>query len=117
MTQQRLPNFLLTLADDIGYSNCQPFGGESSTSQIQHLADHGARLRHFHTAALSAPTRVMLLSGCDNQHAGLGNRPTAHATKQYMPPGYEGYQNSDVLTILEILNEAGYPTYMVGRLN
>ncbi|MDO6391047.1 sulfatase-like hydrolase/transferase [Pontibacter sp. BT731] len=77
----------------------------------------GARFRHFHTAPHCVHTRVILLSGCDNQHAGLGNRPTAHATSQYMQPGYVGYLNSKVLTIPEILKEAGYPTYMAGRLN
>ena len=115
MSSQRPPNFLLIVVDDMGYSDCQPFGGEISTPNIQQLADNGARFRNFHTSSLCAPTRAMLLSGCDNHHAGLGHMPTAHATNQYMQPGYEGYLNSDILTIPEILREAGYHTYMSGK--
>ncbi|GAB2540317.1 arylsulfatase [Rufibacter soli] len=115
MDQQRQPNFLLIVIDDMGYSDCQPFGGEIRTPHIQELAHNGACFRHFHTSALCAPTRAMLLSGCDNHDAGLGHMPTAHATNQYMQPGYEGYLNSDILTIPEILKEAGYHTYMAGK--
>lgn len=115
MTPQRQPNFLLIVVDDMGYSDCQPFGGEISTPHIGQLADNGVRFRHFHTSALCAPTRAMLLSGCDNHDVGLGHMPTAHATNQYMQPGYEGFLNSDVLTIPEILKEAGYHTYMAGK--
>lgn len=97
MTPQRQPNFLLIVVDDMGYSDCQPFGGEISTPHIGQLADNGVRFRHFHTSALCAPTRAMLLSGCDNHDVGLGHMPTAHATNQYMQPGYEGFLNSDVL--------------------
>lgn len=99
----------------MGYSDCQPFGGEVSTPHIQQLADNGVRFRNFHTSALCAPTRAMMLSGCDNHDAGLGHMPTAHATNQYMQPGYEGYLNDDILTIPEILKDAGYHTYMAGK--
>ncbi|WP_242917199.1 arylsulfatase [Pontibacter liquoris] len=115
MNLNRQPNFLLVVVDDMGYSDCQPFGGEISTPHIQQLADNGVRFRHFHTSSLCAPTRSMLLSGCDNHDAGLGNMPTAHATNQYMQPGYEGYLNNDVQTIPEILKDAGYHTYMAGK--
>ncbi|NEM99048.1 arylsulfatase [Pontibacter burrus] len=115
MSVQGQPNFLLVVVDDMGYSDCQPFGGEIHTPNLQQLADNGACFRHFHTSALCAPTRAMLLSGCDNHHAGLGNMPTAHSTNQYMQPGYEGYLNNDVLTIPEILKDAGYHTYMAGK--
>jgi arylsulfatase len=57
----------------------------------------------------------MLLSGSDNHDAGLGHMPTAHATNQYMQPGYEGYLNDDILTIPEILKGSGYHTYMPGK--
>jgi arylsulfatase len=69
----------------------QPFGGEISTPNIQQLADNGVRFRNFHTSALCAPTRAMLLSGCDNHRAGLGNMPPMYAINQYMQPGYEGF--------------------------
>ena len=109
------PNFLVIVVDDMGYSDCQPMGGEIRTPNIQRLAENGVRFRHFHTSALCAPTRAMLLSGCDSHVAGLGAMPTMHATNQYMQPGYEGFLNNDVLTIPEILKETGYHTYMAGK--
>lgn len=115
MSSPRQPNFLLIVVDDMGYSDCQPFGGEIHTPNIQQLADSGVRFRHFHTSALCAPTRAMLLTGCDNHQTGLGNMPTLHGTNQYMQPGYEGFLNTDVLTIPEILKQAGYHTYMAGK--
>lgn len=115
MNSQHRPNLLLIVVDDMGYSDCQPFGGEIPTPSLQELADNGVCFRNFHTSALCAPTRAMLLSGCDNHHAGLGAMPTMHATNQYMQPGYEGFLSDDVIIIPEILRDAGYHTYMAGK--
>src|SRR5690606_38512183 len=84
------PNVLLIVVDDMGYSDAQPFGGEIRTPRLQQLADVGLRLRNFHVSSLCAPTRSMLLSGCDNHQAGLGVMPPFHSTNQYLQPGYEG---------------------------
>lgn len=109
------PNFLVVMVDDMGYSDCQPFGGEIATPRLQDLADAGARFRGFHTSSLCAPTRAMLLSGCDNHQAGLGVMQPLHAMNQYMQPGYEGYLNHSVPTMAELLRDAGYHTYLSGK--
>lgn len=109
------PNFLVIVADDLGYSDLEPFGGEISTPVLQGLADRGARFRAFHTSSLCAPTRSMLLSGCDNHTAGLGVMQPMHAMNQYLQPGYEGYLNHRVWTMAELLRDAGYHTYMAGK--
>lgn len=111
----RRPNILLIVVDDMGYSDVQPFGGEIRTPNIQRLADEGLRLRNFHVSSLCAPTRSMLLSGCDNHQAGLGTMPPMHSTNQYGQPGYEGPLNKRVMTIAEVLKDAGYRTYMAGK--
>ncbi len=111
----RRPNFLLIVVDDMGYSDCQPFGGEIRTPVVQALADEGVRFRNFHVSSLCAPTRSMLLSGCDNHQAGLGVMPPFHSTNQYLQPGYEGPLNKRVMTIAEVLKEEGYRTYMAGK--
>jgi arylsulfatase len=113
-TSQR-PNILLIVADDMGFSDLQPYGGEITTPVLQDLADRGVRFRNFHTNSLCAPTRSMLLSGVDNHQAGLGVMPPFHATNQYMQPGYEGPLNHRVMTIAEILRPLGYHTYMAGK--
>ncbi|MBS7547460.1 sulfatase-like hydrolase/transferase, partial [Dietzia massiliensis] len=109
------PNFLVVVVDDMGYSDCQPFGGEIATPHLQRLAESGARFRGFHTSSLCAPTRSMLLSGCDNHQAGLGVMQPLHALNQYMQPGYEGYLNHSVPTMAELLRDAGYRTYLAGK--
>ena len=112
---RKRPNILLIVVDDMGYSDAEPFGGEIRTPALQGLAEQGLRFCQFHTSSLCAPTRAMLLSGCDNHQAGLGNMPPFHATNQYLQPGYEGPLNHRVMTIAEVLRGEGYRTYMVGK--
>lgn len=109
------PNILLVVVDDMGYSDCQPFGGEIRTPTLQALSERGARLRNFHTSSLCAPTRAMLLSGVDNHQNGLGIMPPFHTANQFGKPGYEGPLNRNAATIAELLRDAGYHTYMTGK--
>lgn len=111
----RQPNFLLIVADDMGYSDCEPFGGEIRTPNLAALAQRGARYRHFYTSCLCAPTRSLLLTGVDNHLNGLGVMPPMHTTNQFLKPGYEGTLNDRVLTIAELLGDAGYATLFAGK--
>ena len=85
------PSYLIIVVDDVGFSDLQPFGGEIRTPVLQGLAERGARFRKFHTSSLCAPSRAMLLSGCDNHQAGMGVMQPMHAMNQYLQPGYEGF--------------------------
>lgn len=109
------PNILLIVADDLGFSDIQPFGGEIRTPNLTRLSDNGVRFTRFHTSSLSAPTRAMLLTGNDNHQCGLGNMPPGHGENQYMQSGYEGYINDRAITIAEVLKENGYYTCMAGK--
>lgn len=115
MKGQAKPNFLLIVVDDMGYSDCQPFGGEIRTPNLVKLANEGARFRHFYTSSLCAPTRSLLLTGVDNHLNGLGVMPPMHTMSQFMKPGYEGTLNGKVATIAELLGDAGYYTCMAGK--
>lgn len=70
------PNFLIIVADDLGYSDIAPYGGEIRTPNLDKLAKDGVRLTNFHTAPACSPTRSMLFSGTDNHIAGLGEWPS-----------------------------------------
>jgi arylsulfatase A-like enzyme len=61
------PNFLVIVADDLGFSDVGTFGGEIKTPHIDGLARDGIRFTDFHAAAACSPTRSMLLSGTDNR--------------------------------------------------
>lgn len=61
------PNFLVIVADDLGFSDVGAFGGEIRTPHIDQLAEAGIRFTDFHAAAACSPTRSMLLTGTDNR--------------------------------------------------
>jgi arylsulfatase A-like enzyme len=65
------PNFLIIVADDLGFSDVGAFGGEIRTPNIDSLARDGLRFTDFHAAAACSPTRSMLLSGTDNRKCRL----------------------------------------------
>ncbi|MBR9829355.1 MAG: arylsulfatase [Oceanospirillales bacterium] len=109
------PNILLIVADDLGYSDIGAFGGEIETPSLDELASEGIRLTDFHTAPTCSPTRSMLLSGTDSHQAGLGNMAELLQPEQQGKPGYEGYLNTSVATLPEVLRDNGYNTYMVGK--
>jgi hypothetical protein len=71
-TTRKNPNFLIIVADDLGFSDTTPYGGDIDTPNLQKLAGEGLRMTGFHTAASCSPTRAMLLSGTDAHIAGLG---------------------------------------------
>lgn len=112
------PNFLIIVADDLGFSDTGPYGSEISTPALDRLASDGLVMTDFHTAPACSPTRAMLLSGTDNHIAGLGQMAEFMGR---MPekfkgvPGYEGYLNFRVAALPEILQDAGYHTMMSGK--
>ncbi|MEH6577153.1 MAG: arylsulfatase [Amphritea sp.] len=114
-TEDSRPNILLIVADDLGYSDIGAFGGEIDTPNLDALADSGVRMTSFHTAPTCSPTRAMLLSGTDSHQAGLGNMAELLQPEQKGKPGYEGYLNTQVATLPEVLRGAGYHTYMAGK--
>ncbi|KIW43782.1 uncharacterized protein PV06_04849 [Exophiala oligosperma] len=109
------PNFLLIVADDLGFSDVSPFGGEIKTPHLARLASEGLRFTDFHAASACSPTRSMLLSGTDHHIAGIGTMAETKAEFHKDKPGYEGFLNDAVAPLPELLNEAGYLTMMAGK--
>jgi arylsulfatase len=109
------PNILLIVADDLGYSDIAPFGSEIQTPVLSKLADEGIKFSNFHVLPTCSPTRSALLSGNDNHVAGLGVMHEFIYPEIKGLPGYVGHLSDQVATIPEILNDAGYNTYMAGK--
>jgi arylsulfatase len=109
------PNVLLIVADDLGYSDISPFGGEIATPALDNLAKEGLRLSNFHVLPSCSPTRSVLLSGTDNHVAGMGTMGEFKTPEMEDYPGYAGYLNFEVAAMPEVLKAGGYHTYMAGK--
>jgi arylsulfatase len=113
--ETRQPNILLIVADDLGYSDVGAFGSEIATPNIDALAAEGIMLTQFHVSPNCGPTRGAMMTGVDPHRAGMGGNHEVAAPNQKGQPGYEGHLRNDVVTIAELLRDAGYHTYMTGK--
>lgn len=114
-TAQKQPNIVLILADDLGFTDISPFGGEIDTPNIAELARSGLSFTNYHTAGSCAPARAMLLTGVDSHRNGVPNIPEALPPEQQQHENYLGVLNDKVITLATMLQAAGYHTYMTGK--
>lgn len=70
-TTRRPPNFLVILADDLGFSDLGCYGGEIRTPNLDGLARRGLRFTQFYNTARCWPTRAALLTGYYPQQIGM----------------------------------------------
>ena len=111
----RRPNIVVILGDDMGFADMGSYGSEIRTPNFDALAKEGMRFTNFYTHASCSPTRSLLLSGVDTHLNGLGNMDEFTAPNQVGVDGYEGHLNHSVATLPQLLKDAGYHTYMVGK--
>ena len=111
------PNILVIVADDLGFTDLDVYGGEIGTPNINKLAESGLMFTNFYTSPVCSATRVNLLTGVNHHIGGVGNQGflLRQNPNQFGRPGYEGYMNFRVATIAEILSDAGFNTYMTGK--
>ena len=108
-TRQR-PNFVVILADDLGFSDIGCFGSEIATPNLDALAGSGLRFSQAYNCARCCPTRAALLTGLYPHQAGVG-----HMVGDYGIREYQGYLRDDCVTIAEALQGGGYRTMMAGK--
>jgi arylsulfatase len=100
------PNFLVIVADDLGFSDLGCYGGEIATPNLDSLAAAGLRYTQFYNTARCWPTRAALLTGYYAQQVGFdalpGQRdgaprvrpPWAPLLPTYLRPlGYRSYHS------------------------
>lgn len=99
------PNILFILADDMGFTDIGSFGSEIATPNLDRLAYAGLRLNNLHAARACRPTRLMLMASAGEEAA---SEPNPEAFR-------ESVLGLDYATIAELLQDAGYSTYMTGK--
>jgi arylsulfatase A-like enzyme len=109
------PNFLVIVADDLGYSDLGAYGSEIDTPHLDALARSGLIATDFYVAPDGGPTQAMLLSGVDHHVSGMGSVRRWTAPKTVGEPGYEERLSRGVVTVASLLRAAGYHTTMAGR--
>ena len=101
------PNILVFLSDDMGWAQPGFNGGtEVGTPNLDRIANEGVKLTQFYVQPRCSPTRASLLTGRYPWKNGMEERP-----------GYGDSQGmlTDESTIAEILSDAGYATWLVGK--
>lgn len=99
--ENALPNIILILADDLGWSDIGCYGSEVHTPHLDSLAEAGLRFTNIHNTSKCFPSRACLITGLyaqqNNYDRGF-NHPLTHA-----------------VTFGEVLREAGYRTLWSGK--
>lgn len=144
--QKSLPNIILIIADDLGYSDLASYGnGQIHTPHIDALGTGGARFTTAYvTSPICAPSRMSIMTGRYQQRFGCEFMPydkfdpsvKKNITRHFFsfkkkPQGIADLHpdfflsrseyNTDVpaaeLTIADLLKKKGYATGLVGKWN
>lgn len=108
---KRQPNFVIIMADDMGYGDAGCYGGKTPTPHLDRLAEAGMRFTDFHSSGpVCSPTRAGLLTGRYQQRAGIPGVINADPKVNR----HHGLYLSEV-TFAELLAKAGYQTAVFGK--
>lgn len=105
---ERLPNVVIILADDLGYSDVGCFGADDiRTPHIDALARAGTRFTNFYVAQpVCTASRAALMSGCYPNRVGLEGALN-HTSRNGIHP--------DEWLLPEMLKDRGYATACIGK--
>ena len=114
-TDNSKPNILIIIGDDFGFSDLGVFGSEISTPNLDQLGREGKILTNYYTHPVYSPARSTFLTGVDNYIAGIGTMFVNIAPNQVNKTGYETFITDRVVTVAELLTDAGYDTLLSGK--
>lgn len=105
------PNVLFIILDDTGFGHLGCYGSPIRTPNLDRLARGGLLYNNMHTTALCSPTRSCVLTGRNHHSNGMGT--ITETSLGY--PGYNGTIPFENGFLSEMLMEAGYNTYALGK--
>lgn len=68
--RDKCPNIIVIIADDVGYSAPDCFGGETAIPVLDRIVGKGVRLTHFCNCGVCTASRASLLTGAPIACAG-----------------------------------------------
>ena len=115
---ERPPNFVLILADDLGWADLGCYGNTfNETPHLDRLAKQGTRFTQFYAGPVCSPTRANLQSGQDQARFGITQHIPGHRRPfaKLADPVVASHLPLEVVTFAERLREAGYATGYCGK--
>jgi arylsulfatase A len=101
------PNFILILADDMGYGDIAPFGSvQNRTPNLDRMAHEGIKFTSFYAAPVCTPSRAQILTGCYAKRVSL---------PQVLSPAAAIGLSAAEHSIAELLKGQGYATIAIGK--
>lgn len=97
---ERKPNIVLIMVDDMGFECLNSYGGTSyKTPRLDQIAKQGIQFNHCYSTPLCTPSRVQIMTG------------------KYTFRNYEAfaYLNPSEKTFGHVLKDAGYSTMIAGK--
>ncbi len=105
------PNFLVIVADDMGYADAGSYGGEIATPNLDALAAGGLRFTQFYNTSRCWPTRASLLTGYYAQQVRRDEMPGVDRRRF----GGRGVRPAWARLVSDRLRERGYRSYHSGK--
>jgi len=106
------PNFIIILADDMGYGDSSCYQGWIETPRLERLAAEGLKFTDFHSSGVvCSPTRAGLLTGRYQQRAGVPG--VINADPEH--PAHRWGLDPGEITFPKLLKSRGYATAIYGK--
>ena len=122
-TDTNKPNFILIVADDLGYGDLGCYGNKIvDTPELDKLAENGVRFTNaYASCTVCSPTRASLLTGKNPVALNLtdfipgrqANGPQPH--HKLISPDFNKHLPPDEITIAEQLKKLGYTNASIGK--
>lgn len=128
--QEKRPNVVFILADDLGWADISPYGSTfHDTPNLKRLAGRSVRLTNYYAASpLCSPTRSSILTGLYPARTGITapacHLPAVQLDKKLAPgnPNQKALNaasltrlKGEYVTLAEVFKEAGYATAHFGK--
>ncbi len=125
-SQEKRPNILFILADDLGYTDLSCMGSKYyETPNIDRIANNGMIFTNGYAACqVSSPSRASILTGKFPARHGITNwigEQSGEAWRKQgryskiLPAEYEHDLSKEYITLPEALKQAGYKTFFAGK--